>query len=743
MNSDNHLNHHNLPSSPEGLSFIQKMNDAFSQYGFMPHGHCYLWKPLLVSIHVVSDALIGTAYLAISITLYGLVKKIRLPFNGVVLCFGVFIGACGLTHFMEIWNLWNADYWWSAWFKVITAAASVGTGIYLYKLRHIIVGFAETVKMNEKSFIQLADFLPQIIWTAKPDGNLDYYNQRWYDFTGFPRDEEGDHSWVPILHPDDVNMCLDRWYHSVRTGEEYKIEYRFKNRKTDQYQWFLGRATPIRNEAGEIIKWYGSCTDIHEQKMSEGQLVDVLESMGDGFIALDKEFKVLRVNHHQERISGLKREQTIGRNHWDIWPKEVIPKIWVAYHQVIQNHKPIHIEDFNSELKIWLSVDAYHTPDNGIAAFFRDITEQKKITQALEDSELQFRNFADSMPQLAWIAKADGFILWYNQRWYDFTGTTAQEMEGWGWQSVHDPNKLPEVLERWQASITTGNPFEMQFPLKGADGKFKWFLTRVIPIRDKDGDIFRWFGTNTNIDDQRLLEIELKKTVQARDEFLSIASHELKTPLTALLIQAQLHKRLILKADPEALNPSRINQNADQTEKLVIRLNRIVEDMLDISRLKAGHLQYSKTTLDICKVLKAALERMNPQIIQAGYEAPSFFGEKAEGNWDVMRIEQVVNNLLTNAVRYGAGKPITVKLQNLGKVARITVQDHGIGIAAEDQERIFKRYERAISSNEVSGLGLGLFICYQIVEAHEGRIWVESEIGKGSTFIVELPLINN
>jgi PAS domain S-box-containing protein len=131
--------------------------------------------------------------------------------------------------------------------------------------------------------------------------------------------------------------------------------------------------------------------------------------------------------------------------------------------------------------------------------------ERARAEDALRESGKHLRALADSIPQLAWMAEPDGFIFWYNRRWYDYTGTTPEEMAGWGWQSVHDAEMLPSVLGRWQASIQTGEPFEMEFPLKGADGVFRWFLTRVNPLRNSEGKIIRWFGTNTDIDEQKRL----------------------------------------------------------------------------------------------------------------------------------------------------------------------------------------------------------------------------------------------
>src|SRR4051794_17618080 len=165
----------------------------------------------------------------------------------------------------------------------------------------------------------------------------------------------------------------------------------------------------------------------------------------------------------------------------------------------------------------------------------QEVTEQKHAEAALRESERQFRSLADSIPTLCWMAEADGYIFWYNNRWYDYTGTSPADMQGWGWQAVHDPDALPEVMERWTRSIATGESFEMVFPLRGTDGTFRPFLTRVVPIRDERGTIVKWFGTNTDIFAQqqaenalRDLADELERRVEERTRDLMAAEEALR-----------------------------------------------------------------------------------------------------------------------------------------------------------------------------------------------------------------------
>ena len=236
-----------------------------------------------------------------------------------------------------------------------------------------------------------------------------------------------------------------------------------------------------------------------------------------------------------------------------------------------------------------------------------------------------------------------------------------------------------------------------------------------------------------------LLQTQIDATAQ-RDEFISMAGHELRTPLTSLKLQLQMGRRNLEREDGSGLSPDDMSRLLGSANRQVDRLSRLVEDMLDIGRIQAGRLAVERTAADLVAIVAEVIERFKPQF--AARATPLTFKPvqpTLEGQWDVHRLEQVVSNLLSNALRYAAGTAVEVHTRAEGEEALILVKDEGPGVALEDRERIFERFERAVAPSDVSGLGLGLYITRKIVEAHGGHIAVVSGAGDGATFRVALP----
>lgn len=387
----------------------------------------------------------------------------------------------------------------------------------------------------------------------------------------------------------------------------------------------------------------------------------------------------------------------------------------------------------------------------GSVVVARDVTEQKRAEQALRESEERLRTMADAIPQLAWMAKPDGFIYWYNRRWYEYTGTTPEQMEGWGWQSVHDPEMLPAVLERWMGSIATGEPFDMDFPLKGADGRFRWFLTRVMPLKDRDGRVLSWFGTNTDVtarkeaeeERMRLLadaqqaRAEAEDAVKARDEFMAVAAHELKTPVTSLQGYAQVMVRQFEKTG--SFDPARLARSLRTLDAQSKRLARLAEQLLNLSRLEAGKLKLSQEDTDL-----TALARGVVSVVQHSHPGRAIELRDqpvAHVSGDPLRLEQVLTNLLDNAIKfsnYDSVIEVEVYPAADGWV-EIAVRDRGIGIPDGADELIFERFHQAHPTLQAGGMGIGLFVSRQIVEMHGGSLSLQRPPDGGARFVLRLP----
>ena len=380
---------------------------------------------------------------------------------------------------------------------------------------------------------------------------------------------------------------------------------------------------------------------------------------------------------------------------------------------------------------------------------------------------LDFRALAENLPILCWIADGDGFIVWYNRRWYEYTGTTPAEMEGWGWQSVHDPAELPRVLTAWRASIATGAPFEMVFPLRSSDGAFRPFLTRVVPARDASGAITAWYGTNTDIAAQRIAEAELRdrRTAEARllhanaeaedarrqadqartdaerasaakSEFLASMSHEIRTPLNAIIGFTDL----LLE---EHRHVPGLSHRLTLIQQSGTALLTVVNDILDFSKIEAGQIEIEKapfsphTLADNVTSMLAAFAEQKGIALERGIDP----GLPAVLVGDEARLKQVVLNLVNNAIKFTDKGSVRVAL-TVDRVAsrevalRVSVADDGIGISEEQQTTLFRRFSQVDGSitRRFGGTGLGLAICKQLIELMGGEIGVQSRQGEGATF---------
>jgi PAS domain S-box-containing protein len=377
-----------------------------------------------------------------------------------------------------------------------------------------------------------------------------------------------------------------------------------------------------------------------------------------------------------------------------------------------------------------------------------DITARKQAEAALLESEQQLRTLADSIPQLAWMAAPDGSIFWYNRRWYEYTGTTFEQVQGWGWQSVHDPETMPLVLERWRESLRTGTPFEMEYPLRRADGAFRRFLTRVIPVHDSHGKVTGWFGTNTDIEDQKQAEeaIRQQQKLESTGVLAGGVAHDFNNLLTGVLGNASLMLETIPRSDPNIVYLQEIIQAAERAAHLTRQMlayagkGLFVRERLDLST----HVR------EIATLIHAAIPKQVAVEMALAPDLPAIEADPGQ-------LQQIIMNLVINAAeaigedRNGKVR-VTTRCEDLsptteaqfiperpepGVYAVLDVEDDGIGMDENVRAKIFDPF----FSTKFAGRGLGLSAVLGIVRRSRGAVAVESAPGKGSRIRVYFPAV--
>lgn len=365
----------------------------------------------------------------------------------------------------------------------------------------------------------------------------------------------------------------------------------------------------------------------------------------------------------------------------------------------------------------------------GIASQAAIAIDNARLFEAKKEGEERFRILAESIPQMIWTATPEGEIDYCNQKWVEYTGLSSEESIGMGWVQCIHKSDLIKSLRIWKNTIETGGIYEVEYRLRRSkDSMFRWHLVRALPIKDKHGHIIKWFGTCTDIDDQ-------KKQNERKDEFISIASHELKTPLTSIKAYVQLVERLLHQDKKDQVEVYLV-----KTNNYIDRLNNLIADLLDVSRIQAGRLQFNMGEFDFDEMVTEAIESIQNtstthKIIKIGEVDAIVTGDK-------QRLEQVINNFLTNAIKYSPGQSkVEVEVKKDGNTIQVAVRDFGIGIAEEKLNKVFDRFYRVESAaNKFPGLGIGLYISLEIIKRHKGKIWVESEEGKGSIFYFSIEI---
>jgi PAS domain S-box-containing protein len=487
---------------------------------------------------------------------------------------------------------------------------------------------------------------------------------------------------------------------------------------------------------------------------SEQRLRTIFTSIGDGVIATDRSGCIERMNTVAEELTGWKLDQARGR------PLEAVFRIVHEHTRApvenpvarvlregrivgLANHTALLARDGREFVIEDTAAPIRHEDGalDGVVLVFQNATPRRHAERALAEREQQFKVLADNIPALCCMADETGDVLWYNSRWYEYTGTTPEAMLGSGWESVVDPGALPSVIERWRASVATGTRFEMIFALKGADGNFRPFLTRSAPVRDAAGHIVRWFGTNVDISELQAAQDSLRQADRRKDEFLATLAHELRNPLAPVS-----NAVLLLKSKGE---DAQMREWASTIiERQVQSMARMLDDLLDVSRITRGTLTLQKQRVGLASVLDNAVEVAQPVVTARRHQLTiNLPPQTIEVHVDPLRLSQLVGNLLINAAKYtDPGGRIELAAVVVDRSVTVSVKDNGIGLEPESIGQIFEMFSQVKSALDRSegGLGIGLALVKGLAELHGGSVEAQSPgLGRGSTFSVHLPLAHS
>ncbi len=375
-----------------------------------------------------------------------------------------------------------------------------------------------------------------------------------------------------------------------------------------------------------------------------------------------------------------------------------------------------------------------------------DITSQKRAEQALRESEERYRAATAAVSDLIWTNNADGLMDDEQEGWQQFTGQSPDEYQGYGWSKAVHPEDAQPTLDAWARAVAEKRTFVFEHRVRRRDGEWRICAIRAVPLLHADGTIREWVGVHTDITERKRdeaalqqLTAELSDADRRKDEFLATLAHELRNPLAPIRNGLQVMKLA-------GVQVAAVEQTRSMMERQLTHMVRLVDDLMDVSRITRGHLELRKERVSLAAVLHSALEASRPLIEHMGHELTVTVPEQPiMVDADMTRLSQVFMNLLNNAAKYGEpGGLIQLDVEHCGSDVAVRVKDTGIGIAADELPRIFEMFTQTDRASEKSqgGLGIGLALAKRLVEMHGGEVEARSEgPGKGSEFVVRLPIV--
>jgi PAS domain S-box-containing protein len=619
----------------------------------------------------------------------------------------------------------------------------------------------------------VTDTMPQLVWATDGDGNAYFFNERWNGYTGLHLDELAGRGWLRTLHPNDIEKTIRAWALAVETGVGYELEYRVK-RHDGAYRWFLARGTAMKNESGKIIKWYGTTTDVHDQKKAEEDIIEtnerfdlVAKATQDCIWDWDLKTNLIWWNEGFKELFGYKDEDiepTI-----DSWYKRVHPddkeRVVENIHQVIKGGK-----NWSEEYRFLKKDKSYATVfDRGYALHneegvairmlgsMQDITSRKVAEDALKESEARTRLAVASAAMGTFEIDVDKQTIIHSRRAAEIFGLDPDK--SWSYKNFLDAviEEDQAIREKAHAIARETGSLLYEARLKLPDRTIRWIRLNGTLISQQGNNYL--IGTALDITEEKEAASLLERKIEERTTELKIANEQLKQFSYAASHDLQEPLRKIHFFTERLMNGlgteiSEINQRyAGKISQAVSRMSNLINDLLDYSNSTLGNT--SAIDVDLNKVVEEVMEDMEATIIETNAVIKKEDLPVIKG--DPRQMKQLFQNLISNGIKYhkkeiapliqlssrkiiGARYADRIPANSTDKFFhQIEVSDNGIGIAEEHLHQIFGIFKRLHGKAEYEGTGLGLAIVQKVVDNHQGQVWVESTVGVGATFNVVFP----
>jgi PAS domain S-box-containing protein len=571
-------------------------------------------------------------------------------------------------------------------------------------------------------------------------------NDRLCEILGCNRADLLTRTFQELTFADDLPRCLELTSRlAANETPSYQHHKRFV-RPDGSVVWARITVSAVRRADGSIKFLIGAAEDISQQvaaeqavRTAEERARTALEASKIGTFRFDVRRNALDWSDGLERVFGGTGNVSLEQ-FFEVMHPDDRPHVMEAYTRSVT--AGVHLEE---EFRVfWPDGSMHWLHDRGrtvlgedgkpqhIIGAITDITNHKRMEQVISERDAQFRTLANSIPQLAWIANSDGGRFWFNERWFEYTGESMASSQDFGWMRVHKDEAAAGVRDRQRAAFRLGATWEETVRLRGRDGQYRWFLSRAMPVQGPGGEITQWFGTNTDITETWVARLEAERATKSRDEILAVLAHDLRNPMHAILGAAAM---LAVTTEED-----KRRRQVGMIQRATEGMDRLVTDLLDVARLDSGAFAINRGPVDLAAVIRQVVDLCEPH---ATARTLTLRIEIEDGipviTGDAGRLHQLLSNLLGNAMKFSpAHATIVIRAAPCSRGVEVSVKDSGPGITAENLPRIFDRFWQGHGQSR-AGVGLGLAICKGIVDAHDGRIWAASTVGRGTTFYFEVP----